>query len=88
MAAHFYPWLPVRRMMRTQLDSVGKIAAYRGPVLQSHGDVDSIVPIKFARRLFEAANEPKEFMTLEGFEHNDMHPREYYDRLAEFFSDL
>ncbi len=88
MAAEVYPWLPVRRLVRTKLDSLGKIGAYRGPLLQSHGDADSIVPFELGQRLFEAANEPKQFVTLEGFDHNDFQPSTYYDKLTEFLDQL
>ena len=88
MAAHYYPWLPVRAILRTKLDSLDKIAAYRGPLLQSHGDADSIVPYPMGRRLFEAANQPKRFITLPGADHNDMQSRAYFDALIEFLDGL
>ena len=74
--------------MRTRLDSLAKIAAYHGPLFQSHGDVDTIVPFAMGRRLFEAANQPKQFMTISGRDHNDPRPLEYYDALAKFFAEL
>jgi uncharacterized protein len=88
VAAYHYPILPVRWLMHTRLDSAGKIGAYRGPILQAHGDVDTIVPIEFGRRLFEAANKPKQFLKLAGHDHNDMMPAEYYDELAKFLVQL
>jgi uncharacterized protein len=63
---------------------MGKIGGYRGPLFQAHGDADTIVPIDSGRRLFEAANEPKRFMTLPGHDHNDALPAEYYRELAAF----
>ncbi|HBO45669.1 MAG TPA: alpha/beta hydrolase [Planctomycetaceae bacterium] len=88
MAAHIYPWLPVRPLIRNRFDSLTKIRRYRGPLLQSHGDTDTIVPIASGRKLFDAANEPKEFVTLRGVDHNDWLPESYYDRLREFFDAL
>jgi len=88
LAAHAYPWLPVRQLLRTQLDSTGKIADYHGPLLQTHGDADTIIPLKLGRRVFEAANEPKQFVTFPGIDHNDPQPREYYDSLARFLDNL
>ena len=52
--------------------------------MQSHGDADTIVPLEFGRRLFEAANGPKQFLLLPGHDHNDPMPPEYYDALAAF----
>ncbi len=71
VAAYHYPWLPVRTLMRNRYDSLAKIAGYHGPLLQFHGDADSIVPYELGRQLFDAANQPKEFVTMEGADHND-----------------
>jgi fermentation-respiration switch protein FrsA (DUF1100 family) len=84
VAAFHYPWAPVRLLMRTQFDSAAKIRSYHGPFYQSHGDRDSIVPLKFAKRLFDAANEPKRFLLVDGADHNDSRSPPYYDRLKEF----
>jgi len=88
VAAYHYPWLPVRWAMRTRCDSVAKIGAYHGPLLQAHGDADTIVPLRFGRRLFDAANQPKQFLLLSGHDHNDPMPPEYYDRLGAFLDAL
>jgi len=71
VAAFHYPWFPVRMLMRTRLDSLAKIAAYHGPLLQIHGDQDTIVPLALAKRLFDAAGEPKELVVVERGDHND-----------------
>jgi fermentation-respiration switch protein FrsA (DUF1100 family) len=84
MAAHYYPWLPVRMVLRTRLDALGKISNYHGPLFQSHGEADSIVPCHFGRRLFEAANQPKEFFNIPGGDHNELPPRQYYEALRRF----
>lgn len=88
MAARFYPWLPVRWLMQTRLDSLSKIGDYHGPLLMAHGTADRIVPIEFGRRLFAAANEPKKLIVLPGHDHNDGMPAEYYDELAKFLDQL
>jgi hypothetical protein len=88
VAAVHYPWMPVRLLMRTRLDSLAKIASYHGPLLQSHADADEIVPIELGRRLFEAANEPKRFIVIEGGGHNDPQSEGYYSELAEFLESL
>jgi hypothetical protein len=88
VAAFHYPWLPVRLVLRTQFNSLKKIPNYHGPLLQSHGDADTIVPYALGRRLFEAANEPKHFITLPGGDHNDPQDRAYYDELIRFLDGL
>jgi fermentation-respiration switch protein FrsA (DUF1100 family) len=88
VAAYHYTWLPVRWAMRTQFDSVGKIGDYHGPLLQAHGDADRIVPLRFGRRLFEAAAEPKQFLLLPGHDHNDSMPPRFYEALAGLLNGL
>lgn len=88
MAAHHYPWLPAKLFLKTRFDSLKKISAYRGPLLQSHGDADSIVPYEFGRRLFQAANEPKEFYTIPRADHNDLPNHDYYQKVRQFLENL
>ena len=88
MAAIHYPWLPLRRLLRTRFDSMAKIQSFRGPLLQSHGNADRIVPFEVGRRLFEAANQPKQFLVIEGGDHNDPQPLEFYGKLIQFLDSL
>jgi fermentation-respiration switch protein FrsA (DUF1100 family) len=88
MGARLFPWLPVRWLVRTQLNAAAIIGDYHGPLLQSHGDADRTVPNELGRRLFEAANEPKHFRPLPGHDHNDPQPPDYYDALAAFLDAL
>lgn len=87
-AAYHYSWLPVRWLMRSRFDSIGKIGNYHGPVWQVHGDADGIIPLSLGQRLFAAANEPKQFKLLPGHDHNDRMPPSYYAELANFFDQL
>jgi fermentation-respiration switch protein FrsA (DUF1100 family) len=69
VAGYHYPWAPVRLLLRTKLESDAAIRSYHGPLLQVHGDSDNVVPYRFGRKLFEAANEPKEFITVRSNDH-------------------
>ena len=88
VAAHHFPWLPVRLFLSDRLDSAGKIGAYRGPLLQTHGDADSIVPYRLGEKLFAAANEPKRLVTVPGGDHNDPPSALYFNALDEFLDQL
>jgi uncharacterized protein len=88
VAAYHYPILPVRLLMHTQLDAVGQIANYKGPLLQMHGEADTIVPFKLGRRLFDAANEPKQLLDFPHHDHNDTPPDQFFDALKEFLKKL
>jgi fermentation-respiration switch protein FrsA (DUF1100 family) len=86
-AAHL-PVVPVHLLMRTRLNSVSKIGDYRGPLLQTHGDADRVVPYRLGRELFAAANEPKQFVPVPGGDHNDPPAAAYIAALDGFLDSL
>lgn len=73
---------------RNKLDSKTAIGKYDGSLLQSHGDWDQVVPIALGRELYEAANQPKQFVTIANGGHNDAPPKSYYETLASFLDKL
>jgi uncharacterized protein len=81
-------WAPIRGLMSVSLHSEAKIADYHGPLLQTHGDADRVVPYALGKRLFEAANEPKKFITNPGGGHNDAPTEEFDTALDEFLENL
>lgn len=88
VAAGHFPWLPVRLLMRNRFDSIRRIEAYQGPLLQSHGTADSIVPRELGHALYEAApSTNKRWLEFPGGDHNDEPPDAYYDRLAQFLDE-
>jgi fermentation-respiration switch protein FrsA (DUF1100 family) len=88
VAASHVPFLPVRAVMQARLDSVAKITAYRGPLLQVHNDPDKIVPYHLGRKLYAAANEPKQFITTTGGDHNSYYTADYLTALDHFLGSL
>jgi hypothetical protein len=89
VAASHYPWLPVRLLMKNRYDTVGRIQRYDGPVFQSHGSLDTIVPIRMGRELFEAVpSEDKTFVEFPDLDHNDPPPPDYYRQLAAFLDSV
>ena len=77
-----------RLLAGDKLDSAATIRGYHGPLLQTHGDADEVVPYEFGRRLFKAANEPKRFIAVPGGDHNDPTDREYLEALDRFLGAL
>jgi abhydrolase domain-containing protein 17 len=49
-----------------------EIGRVRCPVLIIHGTRDSVIPIWHGQRLFELANQPKQFVAVPGADHNDL----------------
>jgi uncharacterized protein len=85
VAQTMFPLLPIRLLMQTDFNSIKKIANYRGPLLQSHGTADRLIPYSIGCRLFDAANQPKQFVPITGGDHNDPQSEEYYRALSAFF---
>lgn len=88
VAAHHYPLLPVRLLMRTRLDAAAKIPEYHGPLLMCHGNADTIIPYPLGRQLFDAANQPKQWITLPRHDHNDPLPPLWWDAMDRFLQQL
>ena len=65
-AGHSWPWLPMKMVLATRMDSLSKIKDYRGPLLVSHAEADEVVPLAQGQALYDAAPGPKKFFTVKG----------------------
>lgn len=79
-------WLPTS-VVSQRFDSVGKITDYRGPLLQTHGVRDQVVPYRLGHALHQQANQPKVFVQANGG-HNDAPSAEYAEQLGRFLAAL
>ena len=86
VAAKIYWWLPVHALMKDQFKSIDFIAAVVAPLLIIHGEQDGLVPVELGRRLFAAANQPKELEIVQGFGHDVLFEESTWAREAEFFA--
>lgn len=68
-------WLLPEWNMTQRLNSVEKIKKYSGPLLQSHGDADQLIPLSLGKELFASAPGPKKFIVVPNGTHNDDHIR-------------
>ncbi len=93
VAAYHYPWVPVRWLLIDRYESAEHIRGVTCPILQIHGRRDSIVPLQFAERLYQAAppssesGRAKRFVELPQAGHNDVvfvHPREVREAVGSF----
>ena len=96
-AAHKIPWFPVQWFMPERYPSLARIPRVKCPVLAVHGQEDRVVPLRLARRLFEAAppaperGPEKRFVVLPEAGHNNVHhvARDAYRRaVSEFLDDV
>lgn len=63
------PWLPVRMLMRERYDSEARIGGVDAPVLIVHCTGDREIPFSEGRRLFAAAEAPKDMVAMTGCGH-------------------
>jgi fermentation-respiration switch protein FrsA (DUF1100 family) len=70
LGAQVYWFLPVRLISRFRYDNLSRLAEVKAPVLIIHSREDDIVPYAHGERLYQAAPEPKQLLTLRGG-HND-----------------
>lgn len=83
VANHKYPL--TGSLLQNKFDSISKIGDYKGPTLIVHGENDRLVPIKQAKQLYAAANEPKWFLPIPEAGHNWKPSFQYVSALDEFF---
>jgi uncharacterized protein len=89
MAAKILPFPPVAWALRVELDNVGRIGKVRCPVLIVHGTDDGVIPFAQGKEVFDAANEPKRFVALEGGDHNDLwdgRTDDYMNAISDFLA--
>ena len=88
-ATHNFPWLPLQRYMSNRFPSAERIRSYQGPLLQSHGTADRIVPFAMGKQLFEASpSKQKQFLEIPDGNHNGPLPDFCYDALVDFLDSL
>lgn len=87
----FAAYLPVRLILTERFDAVSKIGSVRVPKLILHGDTDTMAPPLMARRLYEAAADPKQLALIPGGGHEDsasVNATAYFAALNGFLSRL
>jgi fermentation-respiration switch protein FrsA (DUF1100 family) len=72
VAASDLPFIPVRLLMKDQFHSDERITNVHVPLLVMHGERDPGIAIRFGRRLFALANEPKRFVAFPEGGHFDL----------------
>ncbi len=91
MAKAHFPLPLLHKGLEDRFNALGEISGVNAPILFFHGDRDDIVPIEFGRTLYEAAPEPKDFVTLAGAGHNDTYfvaGEAYFRKLKSFIDGL
>jgi len=88
MGQKYYPFFPVRFLLKDKFESYKKIANISMPLLIMHGKVDKIVPYEMGKRMYELANEPKFFYTQEYGDHMVEYDEKLLLALKQFIQSL
>ena len=75
----YYPFFPVRFLLKDKYESKNKIKNLKSPVLVLHGRKDKIVPFYMGEKIFEMANSPK----FKYFTDLDDHMMNFDDKLID-----
>ena len=73
----YYPYLPVKLLLKDRYDSINKIKMINSPVLVMHGKKDDVVPFSMGEEIFKEANNPKHSY----FTSSDDHMMEFNSKL-------
>jgi fermentation-respiration switch protein FrsA (DUF1100 family) len=84
VAQRIYFWAPARYLVRSHFENLAKIGHCHRPVFIAHGTVDPLIPYTQGERLYEAANEPKQFFPMPDFRHDEYPIPSFYPALTEF----
>jgi fermentation-respiration switch protein FrsA (DUF1100 family) len=80
------PFIPAHLIAHNHFDNLAKIKACTRPVFIAHGSADDVIPFAEGQRLFDAANEPKQFVAVEGKDHNDVLESRFLGELRQFLA--
>ena len=80
----YYPYLPVRLLLKDRYDSISKIKMINTPILIMHGKKDDVVPFSMGKELFEKANSPK----YSYFTSDDDHMMEFNDQMLKIIKNF
>ena len=56
---HYYPYVPVKLILKDKFETEKKIKNINFPLLVMHGKLDKIVPFTMGKIIFDLANQPK-----------------------------
>jgi fermentation-respiration switch protein FrsA (DUF1100 family) len=81
-------FLPLGLIMTDQYRTLDYISSVKVPLFIVHGERDGVIPIAHARRVYAAANEPKELAILPAADHNDLFENGAWERVDTFLKSL
>lgn len=77
-------FVPVKLLMIDRFSSIKRIQSVNSPLLVLHGEKDRVVPVRLGKKLYEAANQPKELKLYPTGGHSDLYAFGAGDAVVEF----
>lgn len=88
VGSYTYPYLPVHWLLEDRFETISFIGKVRAPLLVLHGERDDIVPIRFGRKLYAAAHDPKVAYFLPEATHYTLYDHGAFDKIRLFLDKL
>lgn len=90
MAKRRFPIIPVDFLIKNHYPSKQNITQINAPILIVHSSQDEVIPFEMGQKLFDLANEPKQFLEISGDHDNGYYQSGtiYLDGLDNFFKQL
>lgn len=88
LAFYKYPYLPISLLLKDQYRNDRAIKRFSSPVLILNGKKDDLVNFRFGKKLYKAANDPKEIKTYDDGTHTNLYDVGAREDIIEFLKKL
>ena len=89
VAQNIYPWVPVRWLIRHPFDSLSLAPTIKAPLLTLVASEDVTIPPDHSRRLYDAWAGPKQWVLIEGENHDTIAAAyEYWKSIGDYLRSL
>jgi fermentation-respiration switch protein FrsA (DUF1100 family) len=86
LAQKYYPFLPVKFLLKDKYETIKKLPTINSPLLVLHGRLDDIVPFAMGKKIFNKANEPKFKYFIDNDDHMIRYDQELLNEIKKFIS--
>jgi uncharacterized protein len=83
-----YFWLPLGLLLTDKYNNERNIRSVTAPVLILHGEQDGVIPVEMSRRVYRAANQPKQIELFPQATHDDLFDHGAWEKTRAFVDSL
>lgn len=84
IAKSHYWFLPTKWLVLDKFDIISLIKYIKSPLLVLHGENDKVINIKFGKKVFSLAPQPKEALFIPKAGHNNLYEYDIYKKIINF----